>query len=154
MRLDTLLANIIADFPRYTFTPHEFCMWNQKVATIFYVAPKQQADIWDMLHELGHAELTHMSYNFDIELVRLEAEAWQKAKELAPRYNLQISEDHIQSAIDSYRQWLEERSKCPHCHSNGLQHQKNAYSCINCRRSWRVPLSRMCITRRYQRLVD
>jgi hypothetical protein len=154
MPLDTLLANIITDFPHYTFVPHDSCMWRQKDAAIYYAPLNHQSDLWDLLHEIGHAELAHHSYNFDVELVRLEAEAWQKAQELSSRYNQCIPEDHAQGAIDTYRQWLEERSNCPRCHSNGLQHQKNTYSCINCRCSWRVPLSRMCITRRYQRLVD
>ena len=137
-------------YPDFTFTEGEICLWRPSEQTIYYATPKDITDIWDILHELGHAQLRHSSYSLDVSLLRLESEAWNEAKLIANNLNEVINEDYIQESLDTYRRWLNERSACPACSATGVQAKKNTYSCFNCRCSWRVPLSRACITRRYR----
>ena len=136
--------------PQLSFQQAEFCVWRPSEQTIYYANPKDMTDVWDIIHELGHARLQHTTYSHDVSLLRLEAEAWAAAENIAQEFSEQISNDYIQDSLNTYRQWLNERSTCPQCSATGIQAKKNTYSCFNCRCSWRVPLSRMCITRRYR----
>jgi len=123
----------------------QFC-WSPKNKTITYLAQHSKLeDDWALLHETGHALLGHQNYKTDFELVRMEMAAWIKAKELALKLNTEISEDHIQECLDSYRDWLHRRSICPKCGTKTIQKdQSNDYICFNCHEGWQVSASRFC----------
>lgn len=124
-------------------------MWSPDTRQITFRPPADLSDIWTLMHEIAHAELGHSSYELDIELVSLEVEAWEHAKNvLAPRYDIQIGEDHAEDHLDTYRYWLNERSRCPQCGQNGFQATKNTYRCNNCRCLWRVNEARICRLKR------
>jgi hypothetical protein len=99
---------------------------------------------WSLLHEVGHALLDHQSYDSDLELVEMESLAWQKAKEVGVAYGHTIDEDHIQDCIDTYRDWLHQRSACPNCDNRSLQQDARHYKCFNCGQTWAVSASRFC----------
>lgn len=141
-------------YPQFCFQEADFCLWRSSEQTIYYAKPSNITDVWDIFHELGHALLQHSFYSHDVSLLRLEAEAWATAKSTAIKHEELISDDYVQESLDTYRQWLNERSSCPECSTTGVQTKKNTYSCYNCRCSWRVPLSRMCITRRYRTVLE
>src|SRR5579872_2987754 len=82
---------------------------------------------WSLLHEAGHAVLNHNDYNSDIELILLEVAAWEQAKQLAQKLGLSIDEDHVQDCIDTYRDWLHQRSTCPRCGLVSLQMSSQQY---------------------------
>lgn len=148
MQPTALSARIIADFPTYTFSKGADFHWSPQQATVFYPQLESAQDIWSLLHEIAHGELTHSSYGLDIELISLEAAAWEYASQkLAPGYGLTIDEDYLQDHLDTYRHWLHVRSACPECGQSGLQ-TKNTYSCLNCRCVWRANEARMCSLRR------
>lgn len=101
--------------------------------------------VWSLLHETGHALLDHTSYKADFELLRLEVEAWERAKLLAADLDVAIDEDHIQDCLDTYRDWLFKRSICPQCNTKCLQQGDFVhYRCFNCHTVWRVSSSRFC----------
>ncbi len=83
--------------------------------------------MWALLHEAGHAKLNHVTYNSDIELVLLEAIAWNEAETLAKEFNEQIDPDYIQDCLDTYRDWLHQRSTCPRCGIVSFQESINNY---------------------------
>lgn len=147
MRPTALSAQIIADFPAYTFSEGADFHWSPTQKTVFYPQLNSLQDIWSLLHEIAHGELAHSSYGLDIELVGMEVAAWEYATGLAANYGLKIDEDYLQDHLDTYRHWLHERSTCPECGQSGLQ-TKNTYSCINCRCLWRANEARMCNLRR------
>ena len=104
-----------------------------------------------LLHELAHALLGHSGYHFDIDLLRLERKAWDHARRvLAPRYNVTITQDDSENALDTYRDWLHNRSLCPDCHLSGLQTSTRAYLCVACARTWRANPAKTCALRRYR----
>ena len=148
MQPTRLNNQIIADFPAYQFVIGDDFHWSPDTSTVFYPKDTSIEAVWSLLHEIAHGELGHANFGLDIELVSLEATAWEHAAVvLAPRYELQIDDDYLQDHLDTYRQWLHARSTCPDCGQNGLQ-TKNTYRCINCRCFWRANEARVCSLRR------
>jgi NADH pyrophosphatase NudC (nudix superfamily) len=137
------LAKIL---PGIKFSQGNKFYWSPKEKKITY-SPEQLEDEgkWALLHETGHALLDHSSYSSDYELLKMEIDAWEKAKEIALKLNLDISESHIQECLDSYRDWLFRRSICPTCGIKTIQKDNSSYySCFNCHSNWQVSPSRFC----------
>jgi hypothetical protein len=111
---------------------------------------KTARDQATLLHELGHALARHHDFSKDIDLLKMEREAWTKAEALAPDYEVAISEETIEEALDSYRDWLHARSRCPNCSQTGIQYDENTYHCLLCHLDWRVNDARQCGLRRYK----
>ena len=146
-----LLTRIREDFSdRYTFLPGDAFVWSSSDETIYYSEDRDVTEnaVWSLLHEIGHAELGHTRYEDDFELLMLEVAAWKKAKELAANYHLVIDEHHIEDCLDTYREWLHERSRCIECKNHSLQADETTYECFNCGTKWKVPASRMCVVRK------
>ncbi len=140
-----LSAKLTADYPSLQFEPGQKFCWSPKENTIMFKADKNDAVAdWSLLHELSHALLEHRAYETDFELLLLEVAAWDKAKELALGYGVTIDEEHIQDCIDTYRDWLYQRSTCPKCSCTSLQQNTVTYKCFNCKASWTVTASRFC----------
>jgi hypothetical protein len=80
----------------------------------------------------------------------MERAAWEKAGELAPTYEVTIQPDLVEQQLDTYRDWLHDRSVCPNCEANGVQTDVNHYRCLTCDDTWRVNDARRCALRRYR----
>lgn len=85
-----------------------------------------------LLHEVGHALAGHRSYVVDVERVRMEREAWEKARELCAKYGVDYEEDFVEEKLDTYRDWLDRRSRCKKCGLTRYQDQYGAYHCPGC----------------------
>lgn len=85
-----------------------------------------------VLHEVGHAVLKHRSFKADVERLRMEMAAWEKARELAPGYGIEWEEDVVQRELDTYRDWLHQKSRCPKCGLTRFQDAKGQYRCPRC----------------------
>lgn len=151
-RTSSLVDKVRKDFPEITFIAGDDFVWSAATSTITYQPLKKQADVSAFLHELAHARLEHINFGSDIELLSKEAEAWHYAQAyLAPRYNFAIVSDYIEDQLDSYRDWLHNRSLCPNCRQTGIQNatQMAQYNCLNCNQKWRVNDARRCALRRF-----
>jgi len=95
------------------------------------------------LHELGHALLKHVDYNLDIELLQMEVQAWEKARDLSLRYKIKFNPDLLESQLDSYRDWLYARSACPNCAMTGYQTPDRIYHCPTCLARWKAKVNRI-----------
>ena len=143
------IKTIIADFSALNFVEDSIFYWSPKNHEIHYTKNIiNDTDIWKLLHEIGHALLDHKRFRLDIELLQLEIAAWEKAKQIAEKYSIEISEDHIQDCLDTYRDWLYRRSVCPDCMNTSMQETAGTYACFNCSNTWRVSNSRTCRTYR------
>lgn len=129
--------------------PAESFSWNYKSNLVTY-SSEHSHFTENLLHEVGHALLGHKDYDSDIELIAIERDAWEKAKDLADKLDISIEESHIEDSLDTYRDWLHNRSTCPNCASTGIEVKKNIYSCFNCHEKWRVNDGRICALRRYK----
>jgi hypothetical protein len=142
-----LLKDLQQQCPDINFQAGATFLWSPSNKHVIYKESVDEEDTvasWSLLHETGHALLDHSNYSTDFELLLMEVSAWSKAKELAARFNITIDEDHIQDCLDTYRDWLYQRSTCPGCTNCSLQIDNRTYSCFNCATVWHVSKSRMC----------
>lgn len=142
----SLAEKLAKDYSDFEFRAGEYFAWNPVESVVSYNPDGSPARLF---HELGHALLGHQSYGRDVELLKMESDAWQQAEVVAPRYNLAMDSDDIESHLDSYRDWLHARSTCPNCDANGIQTNDDHYKCIECRATWRVNEARTCGLKRY-----
>jgi predicted Zn-ribbon and HTH transcriptional regulator len=150
--MQSLISKLATDFPQLKFAAGHSFYYSPGTHEIFYRAASRAsvADKWSLLHEVSHAALGHASYATDLELVQLEVAAWEKACNLAKKYDLKIDEDYKQDCIDTYRDWLYRRSVCPNCGTQNLQSDiGRQYQCFNCHSEWHVSNSRF--SRPYRR---
>jgi hypothetical protein len=124
-------------------------LWSPNEQTIYYFYESKNDYVY-MFHELSHAILGHADYTRDVELLAMERDAWDKAVEIAKKYKMGIDDETVQSTLDTYRDWLHDRSTCPICSANGIQTEKYTYKCLECNHEWRVNEARLCALRRYK----
>jgi hypothetical protein len=142
----TLITRLQAQYPNLQFTHGERFSWSPETNEIFYKPDAEgETAAWSLLHETGHALLRHQDYRADVELLRLEIAAWERARLLATDVGVTIDEDHIQDCLDTYRDWLHKRSICPTCTAKSLQQDDFIhYRCYNCHTVWKVSGDRFC----------
>ena len=146
-----LVEQLQNHYPSISFVPGGSFIWSpaENIVTYDLTDKKPGAFAYSLLHELGHALLEHNNFTSDISLVIIERDAWDMAEKIAVDYDVRIPSEHIESCIDTYRDWLHARSLCPNCQQCGLQTSKTSYSCVFCRHHWAVSESRLCrVTRR------
>ncbi len=153
--MQELLEQLQADYPDITFVQGDTFYWSPKRHTVNYMPGSTQPDIaqWSLLHEVSHGILGHERYNSDFELVQLEVEAWQYAKQLAKKYGIRIDPEHVQDCLDTYRDWLHGRASCPTCGTVSAQKDSETYECFNCHTTWEVSNSRFCRPYRRKKTV-
>jgi len=149
-----LLERIAVEYPDLEFIESAHFGWHagRKHVSFKKTGKNPNQNVWALLHELGHAILGHADYKYDIELLKLEAAAWEKAQALADHYGLEIDENYMQDCLDTYRDWLHLRATCPGCFARGLQATERLYRCFNCRAEWSVTRSRLCRPYRMQKV--
>lgn len=148
-----LLTRLKRDFTDLAFVSGDAFAWSPATKTIYYGA-LDQSGIVELLHELAHATLGHDEYRSDVGLLEMERQAWEYAVQtLAPRYQVALSmdDDIVQDALDSYRDWLHVRSRCPDCTAVGLQSGSAEYRCLYCHTVWSVNQARSCRLKRYKK---
>ena len=96
------------------------------------LGPKEPKDEMLVLHEVAHALCGHKDFRVDVERVRMECEAWGKAKELAQIYGIEVDEEMIQNELDTYRDWLHQKSRCRACGLTRFQTTDGRYHCPRC----------------------
>lgn len=110
------------------------------------------------LHELGHVLCKHKDYKVDVQRVKIESEAWERAKTVLLKYQKQAEiadgqkgsgfkkaengeiaeilpewdEDFAQEELDTYRDWLHMKSKCRKCGLTRYQTEDGEYHCPRC----------------------
>ena len=141
-----ILPRLQRDFPELSFVASTQFSWHAGRQNIAYNKSRLGAErgVGAMLHELGHALLHHTDYESDVELLQMEISAWEKAHELAKKYEVSLDQDYIEDCLDSYRDWLHVRATCPACFERSLQTTRHTYGCHNCGTVWRVTRSRLC----------
>lgn len=141
-----LVDLLLQKYPGLHFAKGDAFCWSPETREVIYKQDfRKQSASWSLLHETGHALLNHQTYRNDLELLTMEIEAWEKAKQLASEVGIVIDEEHVQDCLDTYREWVYRRSICPTCSTKSLQ-QGNMpfYHCFNCHTVWKVSDSRFC----------
>jgi hypothetical protein len=87
------------------------------------------------LHELGHALSSHKDHKTDVERLKIESEAWQRAKreiDAHENWGIEYDEEFAEYELDSYRDWLHQKSKCKKCGLTRYQTKDGIYHCPEC----------------------
>lgn len=115
-------------------------MWSPNSRTITYDSRRLKTNNGKaaLLHEIGHARMGHRIYKYDMELLRMEMEAWDIARQLAPEHGVTIDEEHVARTIATYDEWLTKRATCPDCANFSLQKGRDLYGCFACGSIWNV----------------
>ena len=145
---------LIVDHPSINFVIGDVFRWSSESQTITHPAIDSIEHLYQLLHEVGHAQLDHKDYNSGAELLRMERDAWTYATSvLASRYQIPDSElrQSADNALDSYQDWLYQRSLCPSCGAVGIEKSKNNFHCLVCSQSWKANDARSCRLRRYKK---
>lgn len=146
------LKTLRTHFPAIIFVENsDTFRWSPQTRSVHVAQLESERDLITLLHETGHALASHTHYTQDIQLLKLEREAWERARaHLAPLFNIEISDDIVEEALDSYRDWLHARSICPECRATGVQSDEAHYRCLACSTIWKVNDARTCQLRRYK----
>lgn len=148
--LSSLINQLKKDYPHLSFTSADEFRWSSLEQTVYIASHSLDSPAF-CLHEVSHAILEHENYRHDIDLLKLERDAWIFATTtLAPKYNVTITDEVIQDNLDTYRDWLHARSTCPHCSATGIQQKTRQYRCIACGQIWNVNEARLCRLKRSQ----
>lgn len=151
-KTSSLSDRLADDFPELTFAQSDDFYWSSHDQTVHLAPISSLKDMMIALHETAHGLLAHTDFSRDIDLLRIEREAWTRAATLAPRYDIEIDETFVEETLDTYREWLHARSTCPNCSLTGIQSKKDSYRCLGCAHTWRVNDARRCGLKRYSTL--
>lgn len=128
--MDNLLDRIKKDYPELSFkNGKKFTFRPPKTIIIGPSEPKMELLL---LHELGHALLHHEDYKTHVDRLKMESDAWEKAKELSLKYDVEFDDDLMQTELDTYRDWLYKKSRCPICGLTRFQTPDFKYHCPRC----------------------
>lgn len=141
----TFLAKVKADYPEYRFVPGKRFSFRPPKTIVF----PQHRDLLDdttntksdidrsffpllLLHEIGHAISQKFIFDTEIERLRIETIAWEEARKLCSRYGVEYDTELVQTELDSYRDWLHQKSRCPECGLTRFQTPDGAWHCPKC----------------------
>lgn len=124
----TFLAKIKSDFPSLRFVEGSRFLFRPP-RTIVYVSDGEKLLF---LHEIGHALIGKNDFKTEVGRLKIEVLAWEKARELANSYGVLIDENLIEGELDTYRDWLHQKSRCPLCGLTRFQTSDGAWYCPRC----------------------
>ena len=100
----------------------------------------RQKNTLQAFHELGHALLKHKDYTTDVSRLKIECAAWEAGKTAFLKLqksdkidqNLKWDDDFVEDSLDTYRDWLHQKSTCKTCGLTRYQTEDGAYHCPRC----------------------
>ena len=128
--IEKLLAQLKVDFPDFYFRKGRKFAFRPPRTII--IGPEESFSSLLLLHEVGHALSGHISYKTDARRIKMEREAWEKARELCAIYNIEYDEAVVEQELDTYRDWLDQKSRCPDCGLTRFQTPDGEYHCPRC----------------------
>ena len=132
LMVNSLLDSLKKIYPDFNFKPGKKFSFRPP-RTIYYLGSDPNFNSL-ILHELGHALLEHSDFTTDIERLKMERAAWEKARELAITYGISLDNELIETELDTYRDWLHQKSRCKKCGLTRYQTPDGAYHCPHCER--------------------
>ena len=124
------LERLKIDYPEFRFKDGKKFAFRPPCTIV--IGPEEPSDSLLLLHELGHAILKHYSFETDAKRVKMEREAWDQARELCLKYEILYDEDVVEREMDTYRDYLDKKSRCPKCGLTRFQTPDGAFHCPQC----------------------
>lgn len=126
----SFFETLIEDFPDYRFIIGKKFAFRPPRTVV--IGPSEPFSQLLTLHEVGHAVCGHKDFKMDIMRLKMENQAWEEARKLARVYQIEVNEDLIQDELDTYRDWLHQKSRCPNCGLTRFQTSDGQYHCPRC----------------------
>lgn len=126
----SFFERLIGDFPNYRFVLG--AKFSFRPPRTIVIGPLEPFSRLLVLHELGHAVCKHKGFRMDITRLKMENQAWEEARKFAIRYGIEVNETIIQNELDTYRDWLHQKSRCPICGLTRFQTPDSQYHCPRC----------------------
>ncbi len=118
------------DYPEFAFK------FDQKFAFVpprrIKIGPPEEGAELLFLHEVGHAILGHRTFGTEVERLKMEVAAWEKARELTNLYGVEFDEEKMQEELDTYRDYLHAKSRCPRCGLTRYVTPDGEFHCPRC----------------------
>lgn len=127
-----VLQKIRGDFPNFRFEAGGKFKFRPPRTIVFDTSLEGRTGLILMMHELGHAILGHRNFKTEIGRLKMEVMAWEKARELALKYEVKFDEKLMERELDSYREWLHQKSRCPICGLTRFQTPDALWHCPYC----------------------
>lgn len=124
----TFLAKIKSNYPSLRFVSGKRFAFRPPKTIV--VEPDGEALL--LLHEVGHALIGKYDFKTEVDRLKIEVLAWEKAKELCGQYGVFIDEELIESELDTYRDFLHQKSRCPDCGLTRFQTPDGIWHCPRC----------------------
>lgn len=134
--LNSLVSRLQRDYPEFHFVyGKRFSFRPPKTIVIGPDEGKNTPLL--VFHELGHAISGEYSYALSIERLKIESLAWQEGKKAYQNYqDLALpawDDSFVEDNLDTYRNWLHQKSKCPSCGLTRYQDANQKWCCPYCR---------------------
>lgn len=125
-----LVEQLKKDYPDFKF--REGRKFAFRPPRTIILGPEEPGAELLLLHEVGHAISQHRDFDVDIKRLKMEVEAWEKARELAVIYGVEFDEEMMEMELDTYRDWLHQKSRCPACGLTRFETPDGQYHCPKC----------------------
>lgn len=125
-----LLDRLTADFPEVEFGYGKKFLFRSPNKIM--LGPEEPHDSLLLLHELGHFLCGHCNFYTEPERIKMERAAWVKAKELCRNYGVEYDDEVVEGELDTYRSYLDQRSRCPKCGLTRYQTRDGVFHCPKC----------------------
>lgn len=125
-----LWQRVAKDYPEFLF--RKGVRFKFRPPRTITIGPEEPGDSLLFLHELGHALCGHKTIMTDVSRLKMEREAWEKARELAELYDVEFDDEFVEEELDTYRDWLYHKSRCPKCGLSRYQTPDKVYHCPKC----------------------
>ncbi|MBQ6375755.1 hypothetical protein IJJ37_02405 [Candidatus Saccharibacteria bacterium] len=134
--MDKVLFNRLQqDFPEVKFQFGKKFLFRPPKTIM--LRPEESDSALLLLHELGHFLCGHRNFKMEVERLKMEREAWEKARELCKVYGVSYDEEVVEQELDTYRDWLDKKSRCPICGLTRYQTPDGKFHCPECNgRRW------------------
>lgn len=126
----TFLAKIRSSYPEYKFVSGK--RFSFRPPKTIVMGPEEEKDDSLLLHELGHALSGHKTFSTGARRLKMEVEAWEKAREIAKGLGVEIPDELVEAELDTYRNWLHQKSLCKKCGLTCYQTPDGEYHCPRC----------------------
>lgn len=124
-------------YPQFWF--REGKIFKYRPGKTIFLGPMQPNYGLLTLHELGHALCNHKDYKTLIQRLKIESEAWERAKtvlnehpEWLKKYKIEYDEDFVEEQLDTYRDWLHRKTLCKDCGLTCYQTADGRLHCPSC----------------------
>ena len=136
-----LIEQLIQDYPDFCFRTGKkfafrFAFGAKNAKPTVFLGPPQPYFALQTLHELAHGLCGHKDWSNCISRLKCEREAWERAKTLFFKYQKLIpdpwNEDFVETSLDTYRNWVHQKTLCPVCGLTRFQDENGIFHCPEC----------------------